>query len=79
MAYFLQQLINGATVGPFYRPVAVDDLFFDAKGDVVNPEYVWYMWKNGKYAEMDDALARRRSSGRRCPGGKVRRGIVRGP
>jgi|TARA_R110002072_G_scaffold49863_13_gene135008 branched-chain amino acid transport system substrate-binding protein len=26
-------------------------LTFDEKGDVKNPEYVWYIWKDGKYSE----------------------------
>ena len=25
---------------------------FDAKGDVLNPKYVFFVWKDGKYAEM---------------------------
>lgn len=29
----------------------IGPLEFDNKGDVKNPEYVWYIWKNGKYAE----------------------------
>jgi branched-chain amino acid transport system substrate-binding protein len=27
-------------------------LKWDAKGDVTDPKYVFYVWKNGKYAEM---------------------------
>ncbi|MGF1611632.1 MAG: branched-chain amino acid ABC transporter substrate-binding protein [Kiloniellales bacterium] len=27
-------------------------LTFDEKGDVLNPEYVWYVWRDGQYAEM---------------------------
>jgi branched-chain amino acid transport system substrate-binding protein len=27
-------------------------LRWDNKGDVINPKYVFYVWKNGKYAEM---------------------------
>ena len=30
----------------------IGPLTFDDKGDVLNPEYVWYIWSNGKYAEM---------------------------
>jgi branched-chain amino acid transport system substrate-binding protein len=30
----------------------VGKIKIDAKGDVVNPVYVWYIWHNGKYAEM---------------------------
>jgi branched-chain amino acid transport system substrate-binding protein len=29
----------------------IGKLTFDDKGDVLNPEYVWYIWKDGKYAE----------------------------
>ena len=29
----------------------IGKLSFDDKGDVKNPEYVWYIWKNGTYAE----------------------------
>ena len=29
----------------------IGDLTFDDKGDVKNPEYVWYIWHDGKYAE----------------------------
>ncbi|MHA1570360.1 MAG: branched-chain amino acid ABC transporter substrate-binding protein [Alphaproteobacteria bacterium] len=29
----------------------IGKLSFDNKGDVKDPEYVWYVWKNGKYAE----------------------------
>jgi len=25
---------------------------YNAKGDIQNPEYVWYIWKGGKYGEM---------------------------
>ena len=30
----------------------IGTLAFDEKGDVKNPEYVWYVWKDGKYAEQ---------------------------
>ena len=30
----------------------IGDLTFDDKGDVLNPEYVWYVWSDGKYAEL---------------------------
>ncbi len=30
----------------------IGPLTFDEKGDVINPEYVWYIWKDGKYNEM---------------------------
>ena len=32
---------------------AIGKLTFDDKGDVKNPEYVWYVWHNGKYAEKN--------------------------
>ena len=28
------------------------DITFDKKGDVTKSDYVFYVWKNGKYAEM---------------------------
>jgi branched-chain amino acid transport system substrate-binding protein len=30
----------------------VGPIKFDEKGDVLNPEYVFYVWKDGKYAQM---------------------------
>jgi len=30
----------------------VGQLSWDKKGDVTDPKYVFYVWKNGKYAEM---------------------------
>ena len=30
----------------------IGQLAFDGKGDVVNPKYVFFEWKDGKYAEM---------------------------
>jgi branched-chain amino acid transport system substrate-binding protein len=30
----------------------VGPIKFDEKGDVLNPEYVFYVWKDGKYSEM---------------------------
>ena len=30
----------------------VGPLSWDRKGDVIDPKYVFYVWKNGKYAEM---------------------------
>jgi len=30
----------------------IGPLSFDAKGDVKEPTYVWYIWKNGSYSEM---------------------------
>lgn len=30
----------------------IGDISFDKKGDVTKPAYVFYRWKNGKYAEM---------------------------
>ncbi|BBK37127.1 branched chain amino acid ABC transporter substrate-binding protein [Allostella sp. ATCC 35155] len=37
--------------GGKYKSV-IGTLDFDAKGDVVNPLYVFYEWKDGKYAEV---------------------------
>ncbi len=37
--------------GSTYKTV-LGDLSFDKKGDVKNPKYVWYIWKDGKYSEM---------------------------
>ncbi|MGE0119623.1 MAG: branched-chain amino acid ABC transporter substrate-binding protein [Dongiaceae bacterium] len=34
-----------------YKTV-LGDLSFDAKGDIVNPVYVFYKWSNGEYAEV---------------------------
>ncbi|MBX9594114.1 MAG: branched-chain amino acid ABC transporter substrate-binding protein, partial [Roseomonas sp.] len=28
------------------------DIGFDAKGDVTVPDYVFYVWRNGSYAEI---------------------------
>lgn len=33
-------------------PTVVGQLTWDKKGDVVNPKYVFYVWKNGTYAEI---------------------------
>jgi len=30
----------------------IGKLKYDAKGDVSNAEYVWYIWRNGKYSQM---------------------------
>jgi branched-chain amino acid transport system substrate-binding protein len=30
----------------------VGPLTWDKKGDVTDPKYVFYIWKDGKYAEM---------------------------
>jgi branched-chain amino acid transport system substrate-binding protein len=30
----------------------IGDLKYDNKGDVTNSRYVFYIWKNGNYAEM---------------------------
>ncbi|MCZ6860083.1 MAG: branched-chain amino acid ABC transporter substrate-binding protein [Alphaproteobacteria bacterium] len=42
----LSKVLRGGT----YETV-IGKLNFDNKGDVKDPEYVWYVWKNGKYAE----------------------------
>ena len=36
--------------GPF--PSVIGPISFDAKGDVKGPGYVFYVWKNGDYAEL---------------------------
>src|SRR5215831_15039283 len=33
-------------------PTVVGPLTWDKKGDIVDPKYVFYIWKNGTYAEM---------------------------
>ena len=42
----LSKVIRGGTFS-----TVIGKLSFDGKGDVKNPEYVWYIWKGGKYAE----------------------------
>ena len=39
--------LNGTSYETVLGPIA-----FDAKGDVTEASYVWYVWKDGKYAEM---------------------------
>jgi branched-chain amino acid transport system substrate-binding protein len=39
--------IRGGTFSTVIGPLTFDD-----KGDVLNPEYVWYVWQDGKYSEM---------------------------
>jgi branched-chain amino acid transport system substrate-binding protein len=39
--------IRGKTFDTVIGSLTIDD-----KGDVKNPEYVWYIWKGGKYGEM---------------------------
>ena len=43
----LSKQIRGGTFD-----TVIGKLTFDNKGDVKNPEYVWYIWHNGKYSEM---------------------------
>ena len=43
----LSDVMRGGT----YKTV-IGTLTFDYKGDVKDPEYVWYVWKNGKYGEL---------------------------
>ena len=43
--------ISNAIRGASYETV-IGKLSFDGKGDVKNPEYVWYVWKGGKYSEQ---------------------------
>jgi branched-chain amino acid transport system substrate-binding protein len=33
-------------------PTVVGPLTWDKKGDIIDPQYVFYIWKNGTYAEM---------------------------
>ena len=42
----LSKVIRGGKFSTVIGP-----LEFDGKGDVKDPEYVWYIWKGGKYAE----------------------------
>ena len=39
--------LNGTSYETVLGPIA-----FDAKGDVTEASYVWYIWKDGKYGEM---------------------------
>ena len=43
--------LSKAIRGHTYETV-IGKLSFDNKGDVKNPEYVWYVWKDGKYMEQ---------------------------
>jgi branched-chain amino acid transport system substrate-binding protein len=43
--------LSKAIRGSSYETV-IGKLSFDNKGDVKNPEYVWYIWKGGKYIEQ---------------------------
>ena len=47
----LDDLSKALKDGSTYQTV-VGPIKFDNKGDVVNPEYVFYTWKDGKYSEM---------------------------
>ena len=42
--------VASAIRGKTFKTI-IGDLAFDEKGDVKNPEYVWYIWKDGTYAE----------------------------
>ena len=42
--------VAAAIRGKTFKTI-IGDLSFDEKGDVKNPEYVWYIWKDGTYAE----------------------------
>jgi len=49
--------LDGAKVAAAMRDGSAFDsvigkLSFNEKGDVKNPEYVWYIWKDGKYMEQ---------------------------
>ena len=43
--------IEGQLHGKTFNTV-IGKLTLNEKGDVRNPEYVWYVWHNGKYAEL---------------------------
>lgn len=43
--------LAGALHGGTYNTV-IGPITFDQKGDIKDPKYVWYVWSNGKYAEM---------------------------
>ncbi len=43
--------VSKAIRGNTFKTV-IGELTFDEKGDVKNPEYVWYVWRNGKYSEL---------------------------
>ena len=43
----LSQALHAMTVDTVVGP-----LTWDAKGDIIDPKYVFYVWKAGKYAEM---------------------------
>jgi branched-chain amino acid transport system substrate-binding protein len=47
----LEDVSKAMKDGSTYQTV-VGPIKFDSKGDVVNPEYVFYVWKDGKYSEM---------------------------
>ena len=43
----LSRALKSMTVDTVLGPLS-----WDKKGDVVNPKYVFYVWKDGKYSEM---------------------------
>jgi branched-chain amino acid transport system substrate-binding protein len=43
----LSKALKSITVDTVIGPLS-----WDKKGDVTNPQYVFYIWKNGTYAEM---------------------------
>jgi branched-chain amino acid transport system substrate-binding protein len=43
--------LSKAIRGHTFKTV-IGDLKYDNKGDVSNSKYVFYIWKNGQYAEM---------------------------
>jgi branched-chain amino acid transport system substrate-binding protein len=47
---------DAKALGAFIRAnkfqTVIGELGFDGKGDVLNPEYVMYVWRDGKYAQM---------------------------
>ncbi|MDX2101132.1 MAG: branched-chain amino acid ABC transporter substrate-binding protein [Alphaproteobacteria bacterium] len=48
--------VDAKALGAFIRAnkfqTVIGELGFDAKGDVLNPEYVMYVWRDGKYAQQ---------------------------
>ena len=46
----VDELIEALGEGEF--DTVIGELTFDDKGDIEQPAYVWYEWKNGTYAEV---------------------------
>lgn len=45
----VQAKLRGGTFDTVLGPLS-----FDPKGDILDPKYVVYVWKNGRYAELED-------------------------